>query len=97
MNVNIILVIDIIKACVVLHNFVRLRDGYLHEESQVIQVYSKMREMYLLDTLGLGQLQLEIILRTILLRMVLCLGNTEICNVQRVKVPRFLDNGTRRW
>jgi len=56
-----------------------------------------MKEMHLLDTLGLGQLQLEIILRTILLRMVLCLGNTEICNVQRVKVPTFLDNGTRRW
>jgi len=32
-NVNIELPIDIIKACVVLHNFVRLRDGYLHEDS----------------------------------------------------------------
>jgi hypothetical protein len=33
LNVSIELAIDIIKACVVLHNFVRLRDGYLHEES----------------------------------------------------------------
>jgi hypothetical protein len=33
LNVNIELAIDIIKACVVLHNFVRLRVGYLHEES----------------------------------------------------------------
>jgi hypothetical protein len=33
LNVNIELATDIIKACVVLHNFVRLRDGYLHAES----------------------------------------------------------------
>jgi hypothetical protein len=33
LNVNIELAIDIIKSCAVLHNFVRLRDGYLHEES----------------------------------------------------------------
>jgi hypothetical protein len=33
LNVNIELAIDTIKACVVLHSFVRLNDGYLHEES----------------------------------------------------------------
>jgi len=41
LNVNIELAIDIIKACVVLHNFVRLRDGYLHEESKLYRFIRK--------------------------------------------------------
>ncbi len=33
LNVDIELAIDIIKACVVLHNFVRIRDGYVHGDT----------------------------------------------------------------
>jgi hypothetical protein len=33
LNVNIDMVVDIVKACVVLHNFVRVRDGYSHQDT----------------------------------------------------------------
>jgi hypothetical protein len=33
LNVNLDMAVDIVKVCVVLHNFVRVRDGYSHQDT----------------------------------------------------------------